>query len=56
MKVLWRSKDDNGNYVFDLRSYEAQNRLTDPRHIRADFYSFRIRVLITYHLADLSHD
>ncbi len=49
------SKDDNwaGKYVSDLRSLTTQQRLNDPRHNLADFYYTRIRVLITYKLADL---
>ncbi len=51
------SKDDNwaGKYVFDLRSLTTQQRLTDPRHNLADFYYNRIRILITFKLADFSH-
>jgi hypothetical protein len=49
------SKDGNwaGKYVFDLRSLATQQRLNDPQHNLADFSYTRIRVLITYKLADL---
>jgi hypothetical protein len=37
-------------YCIDLRSKTTQQRLTDPRHNLADFYSRRILVLIAVHI------